>query len=83
MPRASDSDDDEIYYDSDETFDPNLEELTQKDFSDDDSFHFESWVELQLQKCRDIQNESLPQASDSDDSDETFDPEIDVQHQMA
>ena len=82
MPRASDSDDDEIYYNSDETFDPILEELTQKDFSDD-SFHFESWVELQLQKCRDIQNESSPQASDSDDSDETFDPEIDVWHQMA
>lgn len=83
MPQASDSDDDEIYYDSDETFDSNLEELTQRDFSDDDSFHFESWVELQLQKCRDIQNESLPQACDSDDSDETYDPEIEVPHQMA
>lgn len=83
MPRASVSDDDEIYYDSDETFDANIEQLTQKDFSDHDSFHFESWVELQLQKCRDIQNESLPQASDSDDSDETFDPEIEVLHQMA
>ena len=83
MPQASDSDDDEIYYDSDETFDSNLEELTQRDFSDDGSFHFESWVELQLQKCRDIKNESLPQACDSDDSDETFDPELEVPHQMA
>lgn len=83
MPRTYDCDDDEIFYDSDATFDPNLEELTQKDFSDDDLFHFESRVELQLQKCRDIQKESLPQASYFDYSDETFGPEMEVPHQMA
>ncbi|KAL9978132.1 hypothetical protein ACROYT_G015619 [Oculina patagonica] len=62
----------------------NFERPTFKaEFSDDDSFNYESWVNNQIQKSQEIQNDSLSQDSDETiDSDETFDPEIEVQQLM-